>query len=638
VSVSRTTTRLLLPIVLALAAAPAAAADVADEQALAARHAPVLRLVIQEEDCGYGEPYIPLDVDLLFDEPTVALRGPWGTDDLIRIAPSEDDLSQGLYEHHLDFPGNALNPGCDYERWNDRLVGASPPTVYAHVVTDPLYPGRLALQYWLFYAFNDFNNKHEGDWEMIQLVFNAGDAAAARHRLPVEVGYSQHEGAERADWGDEKLELVDGTHPIVYAAAGSHANYFGEALHIGRSAAQGVGCDDTSEPTVELRPVVRTIPSNTTAAEQAFPWIGYEGRWGELQTSFYNGPTGPNLKRQWTEPIGWAEEDWRERSYATPGGGLLGTSATSFFCGAVGGGSDVLRRAVEDPLPLLVLILALLAFVVFALSRTTWRPTAPLRVMRRRAWGQTLAAAARMYVRHWPLFIGIGLAFIPVGALIAAQPTLVFGASTVVGIESEGESNGILALVVGVIATMLVLAGLGLVQGATTRALVEIDGRRPINPIRAYRLAVRRLLPNLGAVAIATVIALLLSATVVLIPFAIWVIGRWALIAQVIELESLSPRHALRRSNELVRGSWFKVVSLVVVGAAIALVLGPVAGALLIAGTNAPFWLLNIVSGLVYVLATPLVALTTTYVYFDAVVRERLGIQEGLGELPPEAD
>ncbi len=29
-----------------------------------------------------------------------------------------------------------------------------------------------------------------------------------------------HEGAERAAWGDEKLELVDGTHPVVYPAAG----------------------------------------------------------------------------------------------------------------------------------------------------------------------------------------------------------------------------------------------------------------------------------------------------------------------------------------------------------------------------------------------------------------------------------
>jgi hypothetical protein len=29
------------------------------------------------------------------------------------------------------------------------------------VATDPAHPGTLALQYWFFYVFNDFNNKHE---------------------------------------------------------------------------------------------------------------------------------------------------------------------------------------------------------------------------------------------------------------------------------------------------------------------------------------------------------------------------------------------------------------------------------------------------------------------------------------------
>ena len=53
---------------------------------------------------------------------------------------------------------------------------------------------------------------------------------------PVEVGYSSHEGAERADWGDDKLELVGGTHPVVYPAAGSHANKFTDALYLGSSA------------------------------------------------------------------------------------------------------------------------------------------------------------------------------------------------------------------------------------------------------------------------------------------------------------------------------------------------------------------------------------------------------------------
>jgi hypothetical protein len=110
------------------------------------------------------------------------------------------DLGRRLYEYHLDFAGNPLRPGCSYERWSRRITDGTRPTVYAHVATQDW---KLALQYWLFYAFNDFNNTHEGDWEMIQLDFDALDAERALDRSPTQVNYSQHEGAERAAWGDE---------------------------------------------------------------------------------------------------------------------------------------------------------------------------------------------------------------------------------------------------------------------------------------------------------------------------------------------------------------------------------------------------------------------------------------------------
>ena len=191
---------------------------------------------------------------------------------------------------------------------------------------------------------------HEGDWENIQLIFDASDARQALERGPVSVGYSQHEGSERATWGEDKLELVDRTHPVVHPAAGSHANFFGSELYLGSSAQQGVGCDDTSSPSVDLRPVVRTIPSDPDEARARFPWIAFEGRWGEFQKAFFNGPTGPNLKTSWTEPIS-VSTNWRDRSYAVPAGGALGTGTTDFFCSAIAAGSNTLRRLVDDPLP-----------------------------------------------------------------------------------------------------------------------------------------------------------------------------------------------------------------------------------------------------------------------------------------------
>ena len=95
-----------------------------------------------------------------------------------------------------------------------------------------------------------------------------------------------------------------------------------------------------------------TIPGDEDDAQEAYPWIDYQGRWGELQPAFFNGPTGPNLKTQWTEPVTWSE-DWRDQSYAVPAGGALGTGATDFFCDAIAGGSKALQRALENP-PLLL--------------------------------------------------------------------------------------------------------------------------------------------------------------------------------------------------------------------------------------------------------------------------------------------
>jgi hypothetical protein len=610
---------------------PAASADSADEQALAARYAPVVRLV-EHNGCEPGKPYLPIDVNLLFDEPTVALRGPWGND-LVTIGPSAKQLD-GLFEYHLDFPGNALDPGCGYLRWERQLVEGHSPTVYAHVATDPGHPGKLALQYWLFYVFNNWNNLHEGDWEMVQLVFDAPNAAEALRRSPAEIGYSQHEGAERAGWDDDKLERVDGTHPVVHPAAGSHANFYDEALYLGSSASEGVGCDDTRGPTFDVRPVVRTIPSDPQAAVREYPWLGFEGRWGELHPSFFNGPTGPNLKQQWTEPIAWAA-DWRSRSFTVPGGSVFGTNATDFFCGAVGRGSSALVRLVQQPLVFTVVLAALVLLLIFLLTRTRWHPSAPLHLARRRAWGQILSASARMYGTRFPLFAGLGLVFIPILLLVSLLQALVLHATSILGVQTGGGS-GPLAFIVLTIGTSLTLLGLGIVQAAAARALVEIDAGRRAGAVQAYRLAADSVVPLLLALVIAAVVVSLLASSFFLVPIAIWLAGLWCLIAPVIELEGLGALRGLRRSGRLVRGRWLKVASLIVVGGGLALVTGPLIGALLILVTGAPFWLVNVISGVIYAVTMPFVAVTSLYVYFDARASYELEDEQEGVVLPAE--
>jgi len=617
----------------ALIVAPTAAADLADERALAERHAPIVRIVDQREECGRGEPFVPTDVDLLFDEPTVALRGPWNPTDLVKIAPSATDLVN-RFEYHLDFPGDALDAGCDYERWAKRLTAGAEPVVYAHVVSQPDRPGKVALQYWLFYPFNDFNNTHEGDWEMIQLNFAAKDAADALGRDPVEIGYSAHEGATVSSWEDDKLETVDGTRPVIYPAAGSHANKYSAALWLGSSAEAGVGCDDTRGPHRELEPRVETIPSDPDAAREAYPWIAFEGRWGELQKAFFNGPTGPNQKRQWTEPISWSE-GWSDRSYAIPTGGLFGTNATDFFCASVERGSSLLIRLLRNPLPTLILIGILLGLVIFAAVKATWTPVAPLRVARRRSWGQILSASARMYVKRPVLFIGLGVLLIPIAFVITFLQWFLLQGIDLVGVVT-GEAAGTWAFLSTVIGVAFALLGLNLVQAATACALVEVDEGRSIGAVSAYRLALRRIRPLLGALGIYVATLVVLTSSFFLFPLAVWLAIRWALAAPVVVLESEKAVPSLRRSRELVEHRWIRVFSLVGVSGAIALMAGPLLGAILIFLTETPLGTLNIVAGVVYALSMPFVALVTAYVYFDARARVELEPVETVTELPAE--
>jgi hypothetical protein len=154
--------------------------------------------------------------------------------------------------------------------------------------------------------------------------------------------------------------------------------------------------------------------------------------------------------------------------------------------------------------------------------------------------------------------------------------------------------------------------------------------------VTAYRLALDSARPLLGAFITATVVVTTLAASVFGIPVAIWLAVRWALFVPAVELEGRSALGALRRSGELVRRQWLKVGTLVVLAAALALAIGPLIGTALIFVTSLPFSVTNILSGVVYAVALPFVALTTVYVYFDTLVRERLAEEPGPDELPAE--
>lgn len=140
---------------------------------LAQRYAPIVVVREQAEPCGPGEPYRPTTVETVLGRQGVVLRGPGG--ERVR-APTAQDMAGKGPNWYLDYPGNPLAPGCVYETWFRKTSVGVAPTVYAHVASDPHNPGELALQYWFFYTYNDWNDKHEGDWEMVQVVLRASSA------------------------------------------------------------------------------------------------------------------------------------------------------------------------------------------------------------------------------------------------------------------------------------------------------------------------------------------------------------------------------------------------------------------------------------------------------------------------------
>lgn len=169
-----------------------------------------------------------------------------------------------------DYPGALeFEPG-------DRLVAAPSPLqdavrmqreaerfphcAYARVVPR----GRredLFLQYWLWYYDNPKTflgrGRHQGDWETVVVRLGSD-------REPRGVLCSQHTVGEARRWS--RVEKHEETHPIVYVAPFSHANYFAAGTHF-----YFPGAD---HPT-DVGP-----PGQIPLVAEFGPWHEWRGRWG----------------------------------------------------------------------------------------------------------------------------------------------------------------------------------------------------------------------------------------------------------------------------------------------------------------------------------------------------------------------
>ena len=183
---------------------------------------------------------------------------------------------------------------------------------------------------------------------------------------------------------------------------------------------------------------------------------------------------------------------------------------------------------------------------------------------------------------------------------------------------------------------LLAVFGFAVVQSATAIAMVELDAGRELSAVAAYRRTLERLGTLLGAVLLVAVVIALVGLTAVGVLLGVWLLVRWAFLAQVIALEKGSPLGALRRSARLVRGDWWRVASLLLFISVIALLLGPLVGTLLLFVSHASFDFINLVSSVVYAVVLPFAAIATTYLYFDLrVAKQRERETEETGDVLP---
>jgi len=634
--------RALPPVLSALMAAvclclsgETAAADSPEDpaaQLLADRYSPIVRLQEDGSNCEDGEQFKPTDVEAVLGDQQVALRGPWRPPDLVKPQPEGRDLGLGYPGHFLDFPGDPLRPRCDYAEWSARINVAHPATVYAHVARDPGFPGQISLEYWFFYVFNDYNNTHEGDWESIQLIFDAATPAAALATTPTAVGFSQHGGAERARWGDAKLEIVDETHPVVYPAAGSHANKYGQRLYLGRGE-EGLGCDDTTRPQAAMRPRVAYVPLATADYVKQYPWLAFEGRWGERQRSFFDGPTGPNMKDSWVAPIKDAETTWRDDSGTVPAGTLLGPSSTGAFCTAVATGSNLLRETLDRIWLLGLLLTALVVLVWFAASRTRWSDADPLPARKRRAWGQTVVAALRLFRQRPGLFAGFAAAFVVLSLATVVLATIQVArrdAPADLGAPTD-TATGFWASLVALAVSLLTIATYVVLLAAVTTTLDQLDRGVEVAAGSTLRQVVVNWRPLARAAVQHFLVTAALTLFLVTIPWAVYYAVSRAFAVPIVMAERCSGRTALRRSRMLIRGRWWRTAVPLAIVVGLGLAAGPIAGITLLLATDLSPTLINLLSSLLFALAMPVASAAVAYLYFDRAVSPG---SPGSGEMP----
>lgn len=613
------TTLAVLALPAAAGAAPAAPGEAAARE-LAQRYAPIAMLrEEQDPPCETStEQYQPTSVGAVLGNPTVTLTHEANGEKLEQLgrAPGAADIAGLPDGYYLDLEGKVLDDTCVYSRAFKKLLaaGRAPAVVYAHIAREPNHGG-FTLQYWFYWYFNQFNDLHESDWEGMQLAFEAETTERALDEEPYEIILFQHAGGERASWDDPKVQK-EGTHPIVFPAAGSHATFYDSAVYIENGQhGSGVGCDNTSEPLRELRPRPVLVPE-TAPQEGPFQWLSYDGRWGEREKGFNNGPTGPATKTVWREPFAWMAEQ-RTTSPRLPGGSIVADPVTSAFCGAVSSATDLMHLDTKSRAAAIATIAVPLLLLVLLIAVIQWGPVDLERLRARRSFGQLVRTARQLYGRHWLPLVAIGLTAFPI---VGGTNLLADVVATGQGVDHAAGRGGFNLALGDLVEAFARPVAIALVAGAAVvfvRLLVE---SRPAGFGAAYRGLGERFWRVAGAQLLVIALIFLLTISVIGLPWAVHRYVAWSLVKQEVLFGDRSVRGALRGSRELVRGRWFHTLGVAGFLFVLSIVAGP-ALSLALVFTSLPLIWINVIGSLIFALLIPYVALGETLLYFDLQAR-----------------
>jgi hypothetical protein len=600
----------LLVAAISCVAAPVQAADSSSDAAaqLLQKYAPVVVVRTQASSCSDGEPYLPTVVASVLGQPDVVLHGPNG---VTVAAPKAADLAGKGDGWYLDLPGKPLSPGCDYDSWFAKVAAGRPATVYGRVTTDPDHPGTVVLQYWFFWVFNDWNDKHEGDWEMIQVLLDAPSFEDALTTTPTSLAFAQHEGSETALWSEQKVHR-EGDHVAVYPGQGSHAAYYTQAQWFGKSAAAGFGCDNTTALGTVLRPQVVVLPDTATGE---FAWLSFTGRWGEKAPSFNNGPTGPNTKTQWAHPVTWQLEQGRPSAVDLP---PIGGPAVSGFCNLTENGSLLFVQFLDSPAIVIGVVLVIVVALVLVVARTDFftDDTDPALDRTRKAGQIAVAAADVLRTRPGAFWVpgtlvvaAVGLNLVLDQWLTRARPGEDLG-------DINGTGSNLLGVGLALLASFVLLPVIAMAMATTVEIVdamarhAEIDARTAFGRVLVH--------PGGWVVAISVyVVVTLLASTWWLLPVALWLLSRWTVAMPATELEDQGVRAGLRRSAELTTGRRIRSMLLGGFLVWLAFSLPSGVGAVVLLLTGWPFWVTNLVSIVVAAVLVPASSIGLTLLYYD---------------------